>query len=70
MKREKKQNDPVLEIIEKYGCQESNLIAILQDVQNEYKYLSEQALTGGQGQAHHPHLHRHRLPRAQEPAHL
>ena len=45
MKREKKQNDPVLEIIEKYGCQESNLIAILQDVQNEYKYLSEQALT-------------------------
>ncbi len=45
MKREKKQTDPVLEIIEKYGSQESNLIAILQDVQNEYKYLSEEALT-------------------------
>ena len=35
----------VKEIIERYGGQESNLIAILQDVQNEFKYLSENALT-------------------------
>lgn len=39
-----KASDTVLEIIRRYGCQESNLIAILQDVQNEYKYLSEEAL--------------------------
>lgn len=44
MKKENEQAEAVLDIIEKYGSQESNLIAILQDVQNEYKYLSEQAL--------------------------
>ena len=31
--------------MDSYDCQESNLIAILQDVQNEFKYLSEEALT-------------------------
>lgn len=35
----------VLAIIEKYGSREADLIAILQDVQNAQKYLSEQALT-------------------------
>ena len=44
MKKDTEQKNAVLEIIERYGCQESNLIAILQDVQNEYKYLSEDAL--------------------------
>ena len=33
------------EIIEGYGCQQSNLIAILQDIQTEYNYLSEDVLT-------------------------
>lgn len=42
--RETEQNNAVLEIIERYDCQESNLIAILQEVQNAYKYLSEDAL--------------------------
>ena len=28
-----------------YGCQQSNLIAIMQEIQAEYKYLSEEALT-------------------------
>ena len=32
-------------IIEGYGCQQSNLIAILQDIQTEYNYLSEEVLT-------------------------
>ena len=32
------------EIIEKYDCAEHNLIAIMQDIQNEYKYLSTDAL--------------------------
>ena len=45
MKKATDTRDAVLEIIEKYGSQESNLIAILQDVQNEQKYLSEEALT-------------------------
>lgn len=31
-------------IVDSYDCQQSNLIAILQDVQNEFKYLSEEAL--------------------------
>ena len=33
------------EIIEAYECKQSNLIAILQDIQTEYNYLSEAALT-------------------------
>ena len=46
MKRENRQQaDAVGRIVDSYDCQESNLIAILQDVQNEFKYLSEEALT-------------------------
>ena len=33
------------EIIESYGCDQSNLIAIMQEIQGEFKYLSEEALT-------------------------
>ena len=33
------------EIIDSYGCQQSNLIAIMQEIQAEYKYLSEETLT-------------------------
>ena len=33
------------EIIDSYACQQSNLIAIMQEIQAEYKYLSEEALT-------------------------
>ena len=33
------------EIIDSYGCQQSNLIAIMQEIQAEYKYLSEDSLT-------------------------
>ena len=33
------------EIIDSYGCQQSNLIAIMQEIQAEYKYLSEEVLT-------------------------
>lgn len=33
------------EIIDSYGCQQCNLIAIMQEIQTEYKYLSEEALT-------------------------
>ena len=32
-------------IIDAYGCDQSNLIAIMQEMQGEYKYLSEGALT-------------------------
>ena len=32
-------------IIESYGSDQSNLIAIMQEIQAEYKYLSEEALT-------------------------
>ena len=45
MKKVKDETSAVREIIRRYGGEESNLIAILQDVQNEFKYLSEQALT-------------------------
>lgn len=34
----------VTTIIERYGCYQSNLIAILQDIQTEYNYLSEEVL--------------------------
>ena len=33
------------EIIDSYGCEQSNLIAIMQEIQAEYSYLSEEALT-------------------------
>ena len=33
------------EIIESYGCKQANLIAIMQEIQGEYKYLSEDTLT-------------------------
>ena len=33
------------EIVESYECKQSNLIAIMQAIQQEYKYLSEEALT-------------------------
>ena len=33
------------EIVESYGCKQANLIAIMQEIQNEYNYLSEEALT-------------------------
>ena len=45
MKKVKDEASAVREIIKRYGGEESNLIAILQDVQNEFKYLSEEALT-------------------------
>lgn len=32
-------------IIERYGCDQSNLIAIMQEIQAEQKYLSEDVLT-------------------------
>ena len=32
------------EIIESYGCNQANLIAIMQEIQAEYKYLSEETL--------------------------
>ena len=32
------------EILQSYGCKKSNLIAILQKVQEEYRYLPEEAL--------------------------
>ncbi|MEG0779210.1 MAG: NAD(P)H-dependent oxidoreductase subunit E [Oscillospiraceae bacterium] len=35
----------VAEIVEAHGFQKSNLIAIMQEIQSEYKYLSEEALT-------------------------
>lgn len=38
-------NDRASEIIESYGCQQSNLIAIMQEIQAEYKFLSEDVLT-------------------------
>lgn len=33
------------QIIESYGCKQANLIAIMQEIQAEYKYLSEETLT-------------------------
>ena len=33
------------EIVESYDCKQANLIAIMQEIQNEYNYLSEEALT-------------------------
>ena len=39
----------VEEIIDSYGCQRHHLIAIMQDIQAEYK-------SGGQGEVHHQGL--------------
>ena len=33
------------EIIESYDCNQANLLAIMQEIQAEYKYLSEETLT-------------------------
>ena len=33
------------EIVESYGCEQSHLIAIMQEIQAEYSYLSEAVLT-------------------------
>lgn len=41
----KASRDRVLEIIASHGNDSANLIAILQDVQSEYNYLSEESLT-------------------------
>ncbi len=38
------QLDKVNEIIDGYGCQRASLIAIMQDIQSEYKYLSPEML--------------------------
>ena len=35
----------VREVVSQHGCRQSELIAILQEIQNEYKYLSEDVLT-------------------------
>ena len=39
-----KKLERVSEIIESYDCKQSNLIAIMQGIQAEYNYLSEEAL--------------------------
>ena len=36
--------DRVEEIIDSYGCERCNVIAIMQDIQAEYKYLSQEVL--------------------------
>ena len=36
--------DRVEQIIDSYGCQKANLIAIMQDIQSEYKYLRADVL--------------------------
>lgn len=38
------QLETVSKIIESYGCRRSSLIAIMQDIQSEYKYLSPEML--------------------------
>ena len=40
-----KKLERVSEIIEAYDCKQSNLIAIMQGIQAEYNYLSEEVLT-------------------------
>ena len=41
-----KQNlDKVVKIVESYDCEPHNLIAIMQEIQTEFNYLSEAALT-------------------------
>ena len=36
--------DRVAQIIDSYGCEKANLIAIMQDIQSEYKYLRADVL--------------------------
>ena len=45
MKEDLKYREGLERIIDSYGCQQSNLIAIMQAIQEEYKYLSEETLT-------------------------
>lgn len=45
MKHDADLNRSIQKIIDAYGCEQSNLIAIMQEIQGEYKYLSEEALT-------------------------
>ena len=45
MKEDLKYREGLERIIDSYGCKQSNLIAIMQAIQEEYKYLSEEALT-------------------------
>ena len=33
--------DRVAQIIDSYGCEKAHLIAIMQDIQSEYKYLRD-----------------------------
>jgi NADH-quinone oxidoreductase subunit E len=40
-----KELEQAAEIAERYGCEQANLIAILQEIQAEHKYLSEPVLT-------------------------
>jgi NADH-quinone oxidoreductase subunit E len=40
----KKQLEKVEQIVESYDCEPSNLIAIMQEIQTEFNYLSEPAL--------------------------
>ena len=40
----RKELEKANDIIEGYGCRQSNLIAIMQEIQAEYKYLSEAVL--------------------------
>lgn len=44
MKHDADLNRSIQKIIDAYGCEQSNLIAIMQEIQGEYKYLSEEAL--------------------------
>ena len=45
IKRDVEFEQSICEIIDQYGCDQSHLIAIMQDIQAKYKYLSEEALT-------------------------
>lgn len=45
IKRDVEFEQSICEIIDQYGCDQSHLIAIMQDIQAKYKYLSEDALT-------------------------
>jgi len=45
MKDDLKYREGLERIIDSFGCQQSSLIAIMQAIQEEYKYLSEEALT-------------------------
>lgn len=45
IKRDVEFEQSIYEIIDQYGCDQSHLIAIMQDIQAKFKYLSEDALT-------------------------